>query len=84
MEYPQYKDGKRGIEIRLQPKKACSYYWKALITRESSGKYRVRLFDRFGDPYGPEPRTGEESVESPLFDDLDDAKTYARRMLMNQ
>lgn len=83
-EFPRYIDGKRVIEIRLEPKKSCRYYWKAQINMEDHGKYRVRFFDRFGEPYGREPKPGEETGESPLFDELDGAKIHVRRTLLNQ
>lgn len=82
-ELSRFTDGERVTEVRLEPRRGCRYYWKALITPEG-GRYRVRLFDRFERPYGSEPGPGEESWDAPLFDDLDEAKIYARRTLLDQ
>lgn len=83
-ELSRFVSGHRVIEMILHPKESRRYYWKALITSERSGEYRVRLFDRFGRPYGPKPRPSIDSRESPLFESLVEAKIYARRTLLNQ
>ncbi len=83
-EFSRYIGGKRVIEILLEPKQRCRYYWKAQIHMGEDGTYRVRFFDRFGEPYGCESKPGEETGESLLFHELDEAKIHVRRTLLNQ
>ena len=70
----RYVSGEKIVEIFLEPRKSCRYYWKSLITTERTGEFMVRFYDRFGESYR----------ETAIFDDLDDAKIHVRRTLLNQ
>ena len=69
----RYVSGEKIVEIFLEPKKSCRYYWKGLITPEHTGEFVVRFYDRFSESYR----------ENVIFDDLVDAKIHVRRTLLN-
>jgi hypothetical protein len=73
-EFIRYVGGEKIVEIFLEPRKSCRYYWKGLITPEYPDEFIVRFYDRFGESYN----------EKIIFNDLNDAKIHVRRTLLNQ